>query len=120
MSCKFKVLPYEEEALMPKDELIRYYEEKQNFYKKAPLNRINIALVHGIRKLLIKIASKTKTYEIVYINDLSYPKEGCIIATNHKGFNDLPILLEVMPEPFHFLAANDVPMPKRKLKYPYQ
>jgi len=111
MKLRIKILSVREEAKLSDDELISYYERKRTYYKNAPVNNFYLGFVKAIRKILIKVAAKTKNYELVYLNDSDYPKDGCIIATNHKGFNDLPILLEAVPESFHFFAANDVPMP---------
>ena len=111
MNKAFKSLSAKEEASLSKEELISYYNEKTSYYKNAPINAFYMRLVIAVRKSLIKVASKIKDYEIVYLNDLEVPDESFIIATNHKGFNDLPILLEVIKVPFHFLAANDIPMP---------
>ena len=111
MKKAFKPLSAKEEASLSKEELISYYNEKVNYNRNAPLNIFYMWLVSAVRKTFIKVASKIKDYEIVYLNDLELPDESFIIATNHKGFNDLPILLEVIEVPFHYLAANDIPMP---------
>ena len=111
MNHKIKRLSAAEEALLTKEELAKYYEEIVSYYKKAPINLLYLAFVKLIRKALVKMAAKMGDYEIVYLNDLEVPEGGCIIATNHKGFNDLPILLEAVEEPFFVLAASDVPMP---------
>jgi len=111
MNKKFQLLSVQDETLLTKEDAIKYYEEKVCYYKKAPINLAYLMFVRIIRKPLIKIASKTSDYELVYLNKLDAPENGYIIATNHKGFNDLPILLEAVQVPFHFLAANDVPMP---------
>lgn len=116
MKTKFKKLSPKEETKLTKEEAIKYYEQKQEYYRKAPINNFYVTLVNSLRgydkvkgpKGLIKVAEKRRDFEIVYLNDLEVPEEGYIVATNHKSFEDVPSLVEVVPEAFHWLSANDV------------
>ena len=113
MSKKFKLLSVAEEAKLTDEELVKYYEDKVKYYKNKPVNRVYLGFAKAIRKGLVKTAAKMSDYEIVYLNALEVPENGYIVATNHKGFNDIPMLVQIIGETCHILMANDVPMPPK-------
>ena len=91
-------------------EEIDYYEEKRNYYKNAKIDEGYLKFVNKIRNFLKNVILKDPGFEIVYLNDLELPEEGYIIATNHKGFNDIPAMIKISEDPAHILLATDVPM----------
>ena len=113
MRKKFEFLSKQEEAALSKEQLIEYYRKVQDYYKTAPLNKTYLNFVKSFRGKLLEEAAKMKDFEIVYLNDVEVPEGGYILATNHKGFNDIPALLEIMgkDEPINILMATDNPFP---------
>jgi len=110
---KFDFLSRKDESKLSQDELIEYYAKVQAFYKAMPISRVYQKFVKAMRPMLLKEAAKMMDFEIVYLNDIKVPEKGYILATNHKGFNDIPALLEIMGEnePINILMATDNPMP---------
>ena len=112
---KFNFLTREDEVKLSKDELAGYYQKVQTYYKAKPVNKIYQKFVKLMRPTILKEATKMRDFDIVYLNDIEVPIDGYILATNHKGFNDIPALLEIMGanEPINILMATDNPLPMK-------
>jgi 1-acyl-sn-glycerol-3-phosphate acyltransferase len=109
MKPKFKMLSHEEEAALTREELIKYYQQKRAYFRKCRVNTFDIVLAKIFRRFILRKARELVTNEIIYLNDIEAPTEGgYIIAPNHWGAGDLPLMIIAFEKEMFFpLAAID-------------
>ena len=112
MKNAFKILTPKEEIALSREELIKYYEQKNEYYKNLKVKKSDIIIGKMFRGLAEKIGRKILTkenQEIVFLSDIEVPEEGCIIAANHWGINDVPFIIHA------FAGEHSL---KREMLYP--
>jgi len=109
MENVFKVLTPKEETALSREELILYYKQKNEFYRNLPVKKSDIIVGRIFRGLIEIIAKMMINQEVVFLNDIKVPEEGCIIAANHWGETDIPYVI------YSFAGEKNL---KREMLYP--
>lgn len=110
---QIKLLSYEEEKKLTKNELIKYYAELREYLVSQPysnFSKLGIATREKINVMIKKILNVIIKYDIKIDGLDNIPDSTVIYASSHQDFNDIINSIYACPEHILTLNASNISM----------